>query len=77
VIPWACSIALFPFWCLDAKGGEVALLGCLRWDLHGVVIWICTSFSFALVETQLHGRSCCVSSILVLNRLNVCGMLCV
>ena len=23
--PGRCSIALFPFWCLDAKGGEVVL----------------------------------------------------
>jgi hypothetical protein len=30
----ACSIALLPFWCLDAKGGEVVLLGISR-DLHG------------------------------------------
>jgi hypothetical protein len=28
--PGSCSIALFPFWCLDAKGGEVVLLGCPR-----------------------------------------------
>ena len=29
------SLALFPFWRLDAKGGEVALLGCSG-DLHGL-----------------------------------------
>ena len=28
------SIALLPFWCFDAKGGEVVLLGFPR-DLHG------------------------------------------
>jgi hypothetical protein len=28
------SIALLPFWCLDAKGGEVVLLGfTLGWEL--------------------------------------------
>jgi hypothetical protein len=29
------SIALFPFWRFDAKGGEVVLLGLSVWDLHG------------------------------------------
>jgi hypothetical protein len=57
-----------PFWCLDAKEGEVVLLGCLRGICYG--IWIC----FALVGTQLYGLSCCVSFILVLN-LNVCGIM--
>ena len=28
------SIALFPFWRFDAKGGEVVLVGS-PWDLHG------------------------------------------
>jgi hypothetical protein len=29
-----CSIALLPFWCPDAKGGEVVLLGfALGWEL--------------------------------------------
>jgi hypothetical protein len=35
------------FWCLDAKGGEVVLLGCLR----GIGL----GFGFALVGTQLYG----------------------
>ena len=30
-----CSIALFPFWRFDAKGGEVVLLGCLSWVCKG------------------------------------------
>ena len=28
------SIAFLPFWCLDAKGGEMVLVG-YPWDLHG------------------------------------------
>jgi hypothetical protein len=27
IVLWGSSIALLPFWCLDAKGGEVVLLG--------------------------------------------------
>jgi hypothetical protein len=41
------SIALLPFWCLDAKGGEVVLLGfALGWELvifvfcsHELFVW--------------------------------------
>ena len=28
--PWVDSIAFVPFWCLDAKGGEMVLLGFSR-----------------------------------------------
>ena len=31
-----CSIALFPFWRFDAKGGEGVLVGISPWDLHGL-----------------------------------------
>jgi hypothetical protein len=71
VISWACSIALFPFWCLDAKGGEVALLGCLRWDLHGLVIWICI---FALLWSRHNSLDFHVVSHLSCGELyRVCG----
>jgi hypothetical protein len=41
VIPWGHSIALFPFWCLDAKGGEVVLLGSM-----GICLGICVFFGW-------------------------------
>ena len=34
--PWDVSIALFPFWRLDAKGGEVVLFRVSRGFLHGL-----------------------------------------
>ena len=34
------SIAFLPFWCLDAKGGEMVLVG-YPWDLHGSDTSIC------------------------------------
>jgi hypothetical protein len=35
------SIALLPFWCLDAKGGEVVLLGfALGWLLFGYLPYL-------------------------------------
>jgi hypothetical protein len=55
------SIALFPFWRFDAKGGEVVLLGYPR-DLQGSgTSQICFYASFAA----------CVPFILVLNHLLV------
>jgi hypothetical protein len=40
------SIALLPFWCLDAKGGEVVLLGfALGWLFALFALWtICGLF---------------------------------
>jgi hypothetical protein len=50
---------------------HVDVLGCLRGICHVMgFIWIC--LTFALVETQLHRLSCCVSFILVLNS-HLCG----
>ena len=44
------SIALFPFWRFDAKGGEVVLVGS-PWDLHGFGHkHMRLSFLFALVS---------------------------
>jgi hypothetical protein len=60
---WTCSIALLPFWCLDAKGGEVVLLGICR-DLHG--------WKHKLARLSFFGA--CVSSYFVCLKSNfVCG----
>ena len=34
------SIAFLPFWCFDAKGGEMVLVS-YSWDLHGSDTSIC------------------------------------
>jgi hypothetical protein len=60
-VTWGRSITLFPFWCLDAKGG-VVLVGCSR-DLQGraqafmcfiacvhVSCFICTLIGFGFVR---------------------------
>jgi hypothetical protein len=44
---WGVSFALVPFWCLDAKGGEVVLVGLLV----GMLWWeLLFSFSFLAYE---------------------------
>ena len=39
-LQWVVSIAFLPFWCFDAKGGEMVLVG-YSWDLHGSGTSIC------------------------------------
>ena len=57
------SIALLPFWCLDAKGGEAALVG-LRGDLLGFghklesLSFICSLCPFHLLSFELFARVC-------------------
>ena len=37
---WVVSIAFLPFWCFDAKGGEMVIVG-YPWDLQGSGTSIC------------------------------------